>query len=375
MKFAVSSSHLYERLSSVSRVINTKNTLPILNYFLFSIQGKELSITASDMETTLITSMELEEVEGEGKVAILAKNLIDILREFADQPLTITIDTASFSVVITSAQGKFSFIGQSGEEYPKMHELDADNTVSFVAPASVLLDGISSTVFATADDELRPVMNGICFDITTEDLTLVGTDAHKLARFKTTAIKGEKDAMFVLPKKPASLLKSILVKETEPVNVSFDTKNSIFTLSNYKMVCRQIDARYPNYNAVIPKSGPTKIIVDRLALLSGVKRVSVCTNQASSLIRFAISDNQIYLSGQDIDFSISGEEYIPCQFQGEAMEIGFKASFIIELLSNINASDVEFTLIDRTRPGIFTPAEQDDNKNILMLLMPMMLND
>ncbi len=319
--------------------------------------------------------MDLDEVEGEGKVAILAKNLLDILREFADQPITITIDTESFSIVITSAQGKFSFIGQSANEYPKMHELAVDSAVSFDADASVLLDGISSTVFATADDELRPVMNGICFDLTSDNLTLVGTDAHKLARYRTTEVKADKDAMFVLPKKPASLLKAILAKESGSLNIAFDTKNTIFTLSNYKMVCRQIDARYPNYNAVIPKSGPTKIIVDRLALLSGVKRVSVCTNAASSLIRFAITDNQIYLSGQDIDFSISGEEYIPCQYQGEALEIGFKAGFVIELLSNINASDVEFTLIDRTRPGIFTPADQDESKDILMLLMPMMLND
>ncbi len=374
MKFEVASDQLNERLSSVARVISNKSTLPILNYFLFSIQGKELTITASDTETTLISTMPLEIVEGEGKIAILAKSLLDILREFAHQPITFSIDTASYAIVISTSQGKFSFIGQSADEYPKKHELSEDNSVRYEADASILAEGISCTHFATGDDELRPVMSGICFDVTTSDLTLVGTDAHKLSRFKTSAIKAEKDALFVLPKKPASILKTILPKSGS-INIAFDNRNIEFVFPNFTMICRQIEAKYPNYNAVIPQSGPTKVIVDRLALLSAVKRVSVCTNAGSSLIRFSLSNNQIYISGQDIDFSTSGEEYISCQYQGEEMEIGFKAGFIVDILNNINASDVEFTLIDKTRPGIFTPVEQDDTKNVLMLLMPMMLND
>ena len=374
MKFVVSSEQLLERLQSISRVINSKNSLPILNYFLFSIKNSTLTLKASDLETTLITSMPLEKSTEDGEIAILAKNILDILREFSEQPLNFDVDLQSYAIVITTEKGKFSFIGQSAEEYPTLHEL-SEETASFSAKGSTLLDGISGTLFATADDELRPVMNGVCFDITTDNLTIVGTDAHKLARFKTSEVKGQQDAVFVLPKKPASLLKNILPKEAGEVQVAFDSKNIVFTLSQYTMVCRQIEARYPNYNAVIPKDNPNKLIVDRLALLAGLRRVAVCTNQGSSLIKFAVSESDVYISGQDIDFSNSGEEHIACQYQGEPMEIGFKANFVIEVLSNMNASDITIELADRTRPGVFVPLEKEENQDVLMLLMPMMLNE
>lgn len=378
MKFIVSSTELLSHLQAISRVINSKNSLPILDNFLLQLEGKTLTMTASDIETTLITSMEVESAEGNGKVAVASRLILDTLREFPEQPLTFTINDSNLALVITSANGSYNFIGQNGDEYPRMPQLqDEARTLTLSVPT--LSSGISKTLFCTADDELRPVMNGVYFDIAGDSLTLVATDAHKLVRYKTTFISSsigeEETANFILPKKPANMLKNILPKESGEVEIRFDSKNAHFKLANYTMICRQVEGRFPNYNGVIPKSNPYKIIIDRATLLNALKRVSVFSNQASNLVKLAFADNQIHISAQDIDFSISAEETISCQFEGDPIKIGFKSSFLIEILANTSASDIIFELSDASRAGLILPFENEENEEILMLLMPMLLND
>ncbi|HJV77679.1 MAG TPA: DNA polymerase III subunit beta [Paludibacter sp.] len=378
MKFIVSSTDLLSHLQAISRVINNKNSLPILDNFLLQLEGKTLTMTASDIETTLITSMEVETADGSGKVAVASRLLLDTLREFSEQPLTFSINESNLAMVITSANGSYNFIGQNGDEYPRMPQLQ-DDARSLSLPVSTLAAGISKTLFCTADDELRPVMNGVFFDITAESLTLVATDAHKLVRYKTSytsaSVEGEETVNFILPKKPATMLKNILPKESGEVEIRFDSKNAHFKLANYTMICRQVEGRYPNYNGVIPKSNPFKIIIDRVTLLNTLKRVSVFANQASNLVKLAFGGNQIHISAQDIDFSISAEETISCQFDADPIKIGFKSSFLIEILGNINATDIIFELSDASRAGLILPFENEANEEILMLLMPMLLND
>lgn len=379
MKFKASSTVLLSHLQAISRVINSKNSLQILDNFLLNLEGNLLTMTASDTETTLITSMEVEEVDGTGKVAVSSRLLLDTLREFSEQPLSFQVNDSNLAMVITSANGNYNFIGQNGDEYPRLPELQAD-AKGMSLPVSTLSAGISKTLFCTADDELRPVMNGIYFDIYNDGLTLVATDAHKLVRYKTsyTSVsmgEGEEKANFILPKKPANMLKNILPKESGDVEIKFDNKNAFFKLSNYTMICRQVEGRYPNYNGVIPKENPYKVIVDRSSLLNALKRVSVFSNQASNLVKLHIADNKINISAQDIDFSISAEETINCQYADDSIKIGFKSAFLIEILNNINASDVVLELTDPSRAGIILPFENEENEDILMLLMPMLLND
>jgi len=379
MRFKTSSTVLLSHLQAISRVINSKNSLPILDNFLFNLEGNRLTITASDTETTLISTMNVEEASGSGKVAVASRLLLDTLREFSEQPLNFDINDTNLAMVITSANGVYNFIGQNGDEYPRMPELQEDANAMVVSVDSIFA-GISKTIFCTADDELRPVMNGIYFDIFRDDFTLVATDAHKLVRYKTShnsvQFPDEHDKIsFILPKKPATLLKNILPKESGEVVLKFDSKNAFFKLSNYTMICRQVEGRYPNYNGVIPKENPYKVIVDRITLLNALKRVSVFSNQASNLVKLDITENCINVSAQDIDFSTSAEETIQCQYNDDPIKIGFKSSFLIEILSNIGSSDVVLELTDPSRAGIIVPFENEENEEILMLLMPMLLND
>lgn len=374
MKFVVSSTALLSHLQAISKVINSKNTLPILDCFLLELNGTTLSLTAADSETRLVTSLEVNEADGSGKFAVNAKNLLDPLKELPEQPLTFEINNDNLETFIYFHNGKYNFIGQSGDDYPQPKELK-DTAVSLTIDPSVLLNGINRTLFASADDELRPVMNGVFFDITTDDLTFVASDGHKLVRFKTIAAKGEGRASFILPKKPSNLLKSILPKEAEAVEVKFDENNAYIKMSSYTMTCRFIEGRYPNYNSVIPQNNPNKVVLDRQAFLNALKRVSVFSNQASNLIRLQLSENNIMVSAQDIDFSTAAEETIPCEYVGTTMNIGFKSSFLIEILNNIPASDVTLELSDPSRAGLILPVENEENEDLLMLLMPMMLND
>ena len=374
MKFTVSSSKLFSQLQAVSRVINNKNSLPILDDVLFDLVGNELKLTASDGETTIRTSVEVEEVEGNGKVASAAKLLLETLKEFSEQPLHFTIDDNNFAVSMISQNGTYSFVGVNGNEYPEMPETE-EGARELIIPANVLQSAIEKTIFCTADDDLRPVMNGIFFDIASDKVTMVATDAHRLVRYTNTGVEAGEAASFILPKKPASLLKNLLAKEEEEVKVIFGAKNARFEFGSTIVVCRQIEGRFPNYNAVIPQSNQNVVTVDRQTIVNACKRVAVFANNGTAQLRLALSENQIKISAQDIDFSTSAEETISCDYNGTPMAIGFKAPFLIDLLSSIASTDVQLKLADPARAGLILPAENEENEDVLMLLMPMLLND
>ncbi|MCQ2193647.1 MAG: DNA polymerase III subunit beta [Paludibacteraceae bacterium] len=374
MKFTVSSTSLSSHLQAISRVINAKSSLPILDNFLFKIEDGILTLTASDLDTTLITSMEVAQSDGNGVVAISAKLLLDILKEFSDQPIEFDINDSTLSIKMRSGSGDYNLIGQNGDEYPKVPSL-ADDAKGLMIPTQTLLTGINKTLFATADDVLRQVMNGIFFDISAENVTFVASDAHKLVRVKTTAAKGSEACSFILPKKPTNLLKNILPKEDGDVALKFDSKNACFTLSNYTMYCRLIEGRFPNYNSVIPTDNPYKAMIDRSAFMNMLRRVSVFSNQATNLIRLDFTKDSITASAQDLDFSVSAKEALNCQYEGEDMSIGFQSSFLIEILSNLGSTDITFELSDPTRAGLIIPFDQESEEDTLMLLMPMSLND
>lgn len=375
MKFVVSSTELLGHLQGISKVISTKNTLPILDNFLFKLEGNRLEITASDLESTLITGMNLENTDGEGSIAVPARILLDTLKEFSDQPLTFEINSDTLAVVISSEKGKFSIVGQNGIDFPVLPAIKDDKKFSFVVTSEVFLAGITKTLFATADDELRPVMGGIFVEAGTDGLTFVASDAHKLVRYKRSDAKADDNSSFILPKKPASLLKNILPREESNVAIEFDDKNAFFIFGEFKVVCRLVEGNYPNYNSVIPSNNPRKVTIDRVELINTLKRVSVFSNQASNLVKLELTGNQIKVSAQDIDFSISAYERINCQYEGEEMEIGFKSVFMLEILANISSQDVIVELADPTRAGLFIPSENDsESEDLLMLLMPMMIN-
>ncbi len=375
MKFVVSSTELLSHLSAISKVISSKSTMPILDNFLFQLSESELTITASDLESTLITSMELDNIEGDGTVAVPAKLLTDTLKEFPEQPLTFQIDGENFGIEIFSDNGKFSIVGQDGEDFPELPVIDEETVSAVSVNHMILRKGIEKTLFATADDELRPVMNGIFVELSTDSMSFVASDAHKLVRYRRSDATAEFESSFILPKKPAGLLRNLLPKEDFDVKLEFDDKNAFFTLSNYKLICRLVEGNYPSYNSVIPTNNPNKMVIDRLAFFNTVKRVSVFSNQASNLIKLSINDNQLVVSAQDIDFSISAVERLSCEYEGDEIEIGFKSTFLQEILTNISASDVRVELSDPTRAGLLLPAETDDeDEDVLMLLMPMMIN-
>jgi len=375
MKFVVSSIDLLNHLQALSRVISSKNTLPILDNYLFKLDGKALEITASDLETTMVTKLELENTDGSGSIAVPAKLITDSLREFPDQPLTFVINTETYAINISSENGQFSVMGQHGEDFPQLPRIKPERSVSLKLSASSLVSGINSTLFATADDELRPVMNGIFMELSPSDVTFVASDAHKLVRYKRKDMKADAGASFILPKKPASLLKNLLSKGNEQVSIEFDDKNAFFTMSSFQIVCRLVEGNYPSYNSVIPTNNPNKLLIDRVKLLNTVRRVSVFSNQASNLIRLSLKGNRLTVSAQDIDFATSAIEDIACQYNGDELEIGFKSTFMVEILGNIQSTEVSIELSDSSRAGLFIPFDKEtDNEEVLMLLMPMMIN-
>ncbi|MFO7880606.1 MAG: DNA polymerase III subunit beta [Bacteroidota bacterium] len=375
MNFVISSTALLNRLHLVSKVVNSKNTLPILDNFLFSLDEETLKITASDLETTLTTSIEPDAVNGEGVVALDAKKILEILKEFPEQPLTFQIDEESMQVDIKSENGKFSMVGQSGDEFPQTPSLKSDQLNRIELAPEILFTGITSSIFATADDELRPVMNGILVEISPDNMTFVASDAHKLVRYRRKDATSENEASFILPKKPAGILKNIVTKAEDKLSLEFDEKNAVFSFPGFSLVCRLIEGNYPSYNSVIPTENPNKMVVDRVEFYNTLKRVSIFSNQASNLVKLSIAGNQLSISAQDIDYSISAKEDITCQYDGDEMTIGFKSLFLLEILSNLSTEEVSLEMSDPTRAGIVIPKDNDNpDEEILMLLMPMMIN-
>lgn len=374
MKFVVSSTMLLSHLSVVSRVISSKNTLPILDNFLFRLKGNELEIVASDLESTLSTKIALDNVQDEGSIAIPYKILIDTLKEFSEQPLTFEIDPGTLTIVINSENGQFNIVGQPSDDFPKAAELSTESKVSVKVSADILLNGITKTIFATADDEMRPVMNGIFIELTAEGMTFVASDSHKLVRYRRKDVQVDDFSSFILPKKPANLLKSILVKETGSVNLEFDSKNARATMSGYTLICRLVEGTYPNYSAVIPVQNPNRMIIDRLDFYNSVRRVSIYSNAASNLIKLGLSANQCVVSAQDLDFSVSAYERLTCDYEGDEMEIGFKSAFLVEILANLSTTEVVLSMSDPSRAGLIFPHQNENpDEDVLMLLMPMMI--
>ena len=374
MKFVVSSSAVLGLLQTTNKVISSKNTLPILDYFLFDLKEGVLKITASDLETTLVGTLAVENVEREGLIAVPVKLMLDSLKEFSEQPLTIEANESTWEIVVSWKSGKLTLPGTSGLSYPNLPELNAETKQSLALDVDTLMVGINKTIFATADDELRPVMNGVYINLEPQSVTFVATDAHKLVKYASETA-AEATASFILPKKPANLLRGLLPKEDGEITVEFDDKNVLFRLKNQVLICRLIEGNYPNYNAVIPANNPNRIQIDRVELLNGIRRVAVCSNQATNLIKMDIESGTIHLTAQDLDFSVSAQESIPCEYEGDNISIGFKSTFLIEILSNIDTQNVLLELADSTRAGVFKPVyDEAPSSDTLMLLMPMMIN-
>ncbi|MBQ5844560.1 MAG: DNA polymerase III subunit beta [Alistipes sp.] len=373
MKFTVSSSALLSVLSTTGKVINNKSSLPILEHFLMELKGGQLRVTASDSETTLIGTLDVENVEREGMVAAPAKVLLDVLKECSEMPLTFDVNEGTWEIKITWHSGGSSVPGANPVSYPTNKTLAEDKN-EITVDVDTLVNGINKTIFATADDDFKPMMNGVFFNIEPSAITYVATDAHKLVKF-TAEHQNNVAASFILPKKPANLLKSMLLKEEEDVNISFDQSNAVFTLKNYTLICRLIEGNYPNYNAVIPAANPNKMLIDRIEFLNGIKRVAVCANSATNLIRLDIADNKLTLTAQDVNFYVSANESLNCSYDGVPISIGFKSIFLVEILANIETPTVLVELADSTRAGVFKPVYDDvQSTSTLMLLMPMVIS-
>lgn len=376
MDFVVSRSGLLEHLQLVSKVVGSKNSLPILDNLLFNIGDGQLEVTASDLESTLTTNMVIDSNNGTGKIAIDTKKILDILKELDEQPLTFNVDIDELKIDIVSSTGKYTLIGQSGDDFPQIPGVKADKVTRVDLTPDVLYSGITSAIFATGDDELRPVMNGVYIELHGNGINFVATDAHKLVRYTNKDVTVEEESSFILPKKPAAILKGVLPKAFSDVTLEFDDKNAIFSFENFRLICRLVEGVYPNYSTVIPKDNPNKLIVDRLALINSLRRVAIFANQASNLVGLKISGNQIVVNAQDIDYAISGTDTTNCQYDGDDMEIGFKSNFLIEILNNLSTTEVVFELSDPTRAGIILPKDNENpSEDILMLLMPMMINN
>ena len=375
MRFTVSSSALSSKLNMLAKVIGSKNSLPILDCFLFQVANGEMSITASDSDNVIKSTLALTDHDGEGEFCVPNRVILDALKELPEQPLHFDVDAAGEAVAIKIVyqNGLYNFTGQSAEEYPRTQSMnDACTTVSL--PTEMLINNISRSLFATANDELRPVMNGIYFDLTADALAIVASDGHKLVRSKNFTIKSESPSAFNLPKKPASLLKNILSKDGDDAIIKFDDRSAEIQFTDGVMRCRLIDGRYPNYNSVIPNN-PNEVTVDRRGLQSALRRVLPFASESSQLIRFHIESGRFEVSSEDIDFSTSAKEQLSCEYNGSPISIGFKGSSLMEILSNITSDNIIIQLADPSRAGIIVPAEQPENEDILMLIMPMLLND
>lgn len=373
MKFIVSSTALLKQLQSISGVLNSSNTLPILDNFLFEISNKQLTVSASDLETTMVTTMEVEARE-DGSICIPAKLLIETLKNFPELPLTFSIDAKNFSVEISSDNGKFKLTGHNASEFPKVPGIEAASSVAM--PSSVLLNAIVKTIFATGNDDLRPVMSGVYCQLSSDEFIFVATDAHKLVRFKRSDLKSPKAAAFIIPKKPLNLLKSALSANGGEVKVEFNQTNALFTFDHHTLICRLIDGKYPNYEAVIPKQNPNKLTIDRSTFLSSLKRVSIFSNKTTHQVRLKMTGSELAISAEDLDYANEAMERLTCAYEGEDMEIGFNAKFLIEMLNNLQCNDVILEMSAPNRAGILLPAESDNkDESILMLVMPIMLNN
>ena len=373
MRFTLSSTALSSKLVALSRVINSKNALPILGDFLFEIDGNTLHLTASDSENVMKTQLELTESDGSFRFAIGNHDLLEAVKGFSEQPITFDVNLEQNLVKISYQNGLFSLPVDNADEYPVAQSVN-EFAKTITLPNAVLAENITRTIFATAQDELRPVMNGIYFDLSTDNLAVVASDGHKLVRNKIFTVKSDEPSAFILPKKPAGLLKNLLGKDGGDVTIRFDERNAEINYGDGVLQCRLIEGRYPNYNSVIPQNNPNEVRVDRLGLLAALRRVQPFANDSSNLVRFHVEGSTLQLDAEDYDFSKTATERMICEYNGNPMSIGFKGNAFIEILSNIECPEVVIQLADSSRAGLVLPSEQPENQEILMLMMPMLIN-
>ena len=372
MKFIVNSSSLLKELQKLNGVISSNNTLPILDNFLIEIRSNNMTIYASDLETTMMSNIAVES-DSDGKITIPARILIDTLKTFSNQPLTFIVDRNTFGVEMSSEMGHYKLAGQNADEFPKTPKLSSVS--STVIKGDILANAINKTLFASGNDELRPVMSGMFFELSTDQITFVATDAHKLVKHTRSDIRADKSASFILPKKPLTILKNNISEEDE-ISLEFNDTNALFKLSNITIICRLIDGKYPNYDAVIPKENPNKLTIETSSLLSSIKRVSIYANKTTHQIRFKIAGSELQITSEDLDFANKAEERLSCNFDGEDMEIGFNSKFVIDMLNNIGSEQISLEMSTSNRAGIILPLDgMQEGENTLMLVMPVMLNN
>ena len=371
MKFIVSSTYLLKQLQVLGGVINSSNTLPILDNFLFELNHNELTVSASDLETTMSSKLDVES-DNEGSVAVPARLLLDTLKTFPEQPLTFVVEENN-TIEISSNHGKYALAYADGAEFPKAVALE--NPSATTISGDILATAISKTIFAAGNDDLRPVMSGVFFQFSTEGLTFVATDAHKLVKYTRADVQASQVAEFIMPKKPLNLLKGILAASDDAVTIEYNDSNAKFTFENTELVCRLIDGKYPNYEAVIPKENPNKLSIDRTQFLNSVRRVSIFSNKTTHQIRLKIAGAELNISAEDIDYSNKAEERLTCDYQGDDMQIGFNSRFLTEMINNLNADNVQLEMSLPNRAGILTPTDGlDEGEHVTMLVMPVMLN-
>jgi len=372
MKFIVSSTYLLKQLQVLGGVINNSNTLPILDNFLFELNNSELTVSASDLETTMSTKLNVES-DNSGSVALPARLLLDTLKTFPEQPLTFIVEDNN-TVEISSNHGKYALAYADGAEFPKAVALEDPSSTTLLG--DVLASAISKTIFAAGNDDLRPVMSGVFFQFSKDGLTFVATDAHKLVKYVREDVSASQEAEFIMPKKPLNLLKGILLGSEENVSIEYNESNAKFSFENTELICRLIDGKYPNYEAVIPKENPNKLTIDRTQFLNSVRRVSIFSNKTTHQIRLKIAGAELNISAEDIDYSNKAEERLTCDYQGDDMQIGFNSRFLTEMINNLNSDEVQLEMSLPNRAGLLTPIDGlDEGEQITMLVMPVMLNN
>lgn len=371
MKFIVSSSYLQKQLQVLGSVINSSNTLPILDNFLFELNQNELTVSASDLETTMSATLAIDSTSN-GSVAVPAKLLLEILKTFPEQPLTFTVEENN-TIEISSNSGKYALAYASGDEFPKPSNLEEPSVT--LMPAEVLATAISKTIFAAGNDDLRPVMSGVFFQFSPQGLIFVATDAHKLVKYARTDVTATEVADFIMPRKPLTILKGILIASNSEVKIEYNQANATFHFDNYILSCRLIDGKYPNYEAVIPKENPNRLLIDRGQFLSSVRRVAIFANKTTHQIRLKIAGAELNISAEDIDYSNKAEERLTCDYQGDDLQIGFNSRFLTEMLTNLQSDMIMLEMSLPNRAGILTPADGlEDGETVTMLVMPVMIN-
>lgn len=374
MKFIISSTSLLKQLQAISGVLANNSSLPILEDFLFEIEEGQIKVFASDLDNTISTVMKAEASEP-GRIAIPAKMLLDSLKSFADHPLTFLINDENFGIEISSGYGKYKLAGHDPEEFPRLPELE--DSSSFEVDSSTLFSGINKTIFATGNDDLRPVMSGVFMQVSTDHMTMVATDSHRLVRYRRNDVKASEDASFILPKKPLNLLKNLLGYYDGTVGIKFNAKNASFTFDNIVLICRLIEGRYPNYEAVIPKENPFELTMSRQDLMNSIRRVAIFSSKSTNQVKLSIHGSELQLTAEDPDYANSAAERLTCQYEGEDMDIAFNSKFISEMLSNLETDRVHLHMSAPNRAGILLPDQEvaDNDEDLLMLVMPVMLNN